>query len=159
MISTAIKSLAANVLLVLLIAACSPSSQRREVAPQPSGDSTVGAILRQYSIQRSLQDCREKALTEEQCKKSVDDGQRHLDSVYARINALLKDPKTNTCDLVRFVGACADPNYTLADWADCMQVLPDRGEALNSGRFVFKLDPRGCPTGTAIKIDPAPTSP
>jgi hypothetical protein len=59
---------------------------------------------------------------------------------------LLKDPKTNMCDLVRFAGSCANPIYTLEDLADCLQVAPDRGEALNSGRVVFKLDVHGCPT-------------
>lgn len=154
MISTVIKPCAANALLIVIIAACSSGSPKREVAPQPTGDSTVGAILRQYATQRSLQECQSNALTDEQCKKSIDDGQRHLDSVYARIDVLLNDPKTNMCDLVRFAKACADPSYTLTDWADCMQVLPDRGEALNSGRFVFKVDSHGCPTGAATKIGP-----
>jgi hypothetical protein len=154
MTRTVTKSLGASALLILTMVACSSGSPKREVAPPPSGDSNAGEILRQYAIQRSLQECQKNALTDEQCKKSVDDGQKHLDSVYARIDVLLKDPKTNMCDLVRFVRACADTDYTLADWADCMQVLPDRGEALNSERFVFKLNSRGCPTGAATKNGP-----
>jgi hypothetical protein len=137
---------AAIVLLVAIIAACSSGPLKREAAPQPSVDPPVGAILRQYAIQRSLQECKVNALSEEQCKKSIDEAQKHLDNVNARIEVLLKDSKTNLCDLVRFAGSCANPIYTLGDLADCLQVSPDRGEALNSGRFVLKLDSHGCPT-------------
>jgi hypothetical protein len=69
-----------------------------------------------------------------------------LDGVEARIDALRQDPKTNLCDLVRWSGSCGSPDYTLGDLADCLQVAADRGEALNAGRFTFKLDSRGCPT-------------
>jgi hypothetical protein len=146
MVSTVIKPLVANALLTVIIAACSSGSPKREAAPQPSLDPPVGAILRQYAIQRSLQECKVNALSDEQCKKSIDDAQMHLDNVNARIEVLLKDPKTNMCDLVRFSGSCANPIYTLGDLADCLQVSPDRAEALNSRRFVFKLDSHGCPT-------------
>jgi hypothetical protein len=64
------------------------------------------------------------------------------------IGVLRNDPKTNLCDLVRWAGSCNNPNYTLGDLADCLQVAADRGEALNSGRFTLKLDSRGCPTDT-----------
>jgi len=50
------------------------------------------------------------------------------------------------CDVVRWTGSCNNPIYTLGDLADCLQVVPDRIEALNSGRFVLKLDSGGCPT-------------
>jgi hypothetical protein len=50
------------------------------------------------------------------------------------------------CDLLRVTGACANTIYTMGDLADCLQLGPDRGEALNSRRFVFKLDAKGCPT-------------
>jgi hypothetical protein len=50
------------------------------------------------------------------------------------------------CDLIRWAGSCNNPIYTLGDLADCLQVAADRGEALNGGRFVLKLDSHGCPT-------------
>lgn len=144
--STMIKPLTAAALLVMLIPACSSSPSKRETAVNPNADPPLGAILRQYAIQRSRQECKVNALSDEQCQKSIDDAQRHLDSVDARIEILLKDPRTNMCDLVRSAGACANPIYTLGDLADCLQIAPDRGEPLDSGRFIFKLDSHGCPT-------------
>jgi hypothetical protein len=93
-----------------------------------------------------LQECTAGALSDEQCKKSIADAEQHLERDNARLEALLKDPKTNMCDLVRWAGSCSNPIYTLGDLADCLQVAADRGEALNSGRFVLKLDSHGCPT-------------
>jgi hypothetical protein len=141
-----IKPLTATALLIATVTACSSVPPKQEAAPQPSVDPPIGAILRKYAIERSLQECKVNALSDQQCAKSIDDAQRHLDSVNARIEALLKDPKTNMCDLVRFAGSCANPIYTLGDLADCLQVSPDRGESLNTGRFVLKLDSHGCPT-------------
>ena len=133
------------VLMVVVLAGCSATPPKSATA-KPSVDPPVGAIVRKYAIQRSLQECKEKTLSEEQCRKSIDDAQQHLDSVNLRIEALLSDPTTNICDMVRWAGSCANPVYTLGDLADCLQTVPDRGEALNSGRFVLKLDPHGCPT-------------
>lgn len=132
-------------MIVVIATGCSATPQKSETATG-SLDPPIGAILRQYAIQRSRQECNAKSLSDEQCKKSIDDAQRHLDGVNARIEVLLKDPKTNLCDLVRFAGSCANPVYTLGDLADCLQVSADRAEALNSGRFVLKIDAHGCPT-------------
>ncbi len=133
------------VIIVVIATGCSATPQKNETAT-PSIDPPIGAILRQYAIQRSLQECKAKALNDERCKQSIDHDQRHLESVNARMEVLLMDPRTNLCDLVRFAGSCANPVYTLGDLADCLQVSPDRAEALNSGRFVLKVDPHGCPT-------------
>jgi hypothetical protein len=139
------KQLAGMVIMVVVAIGCSATPPKNETV-KPSVDPPVGAILRQYAIVRSLQECKVNALTDEQCKKSIDDAQRHLDSVDARIDILLKDPRTNMCDLVRWAGACANPIYTLGDLADCLQTTPDMAEALNSGRFIFKRDAHGCST-------------
>jgi len=70
--------------------------------------------------------------------------QQHLDSLNTRIiEVLLKNPKTNMCDLARCAGSCNNLVYALGDLADCLQVAADRGEALNDGRFVLKLDLHG----------------
>lgn len=97
-------------------------------------------------MQRSHEECKVKSLSDEQCQKSLDAAEQHLENVNARIEALLKDPRTNMCDVVRFVSACGNPIYTLGDLADCLPITPDRGEAPNSGRFTLKLDSQGCPT-------------
>lgn len=143
-----IKPMAATALAIMAVAGCSSGPPKREGAPPFRVDPPVGTVLRRYAMQRSVQECKVNALDDQQCKMSIDDAQRHLDDVDARLEALLKDPKTNLCDLVRWVGSCANPIYTLGDLADCLQVAPDRGEALNSGRFVLALDPYGCPTNS-----------
>jgi hypothetical protein len=141
-----IRSMLAMALLIMTVNACTSGPPKREAAHQPTVDPPIGKILRRFAIERSFQECKAKSLSDEQCKKSIDDAQKHLDSVNARLDVVLKDPKTNMCDLVRFSAACTTPIHTLGDLADCLQLLPDRAEALNSGRFVFKLDSRGCPT-------------
>ena len=97
-------------------------------------------------MQRAVEECKVAGLSELQCDKSIENAKQHLDSVNDRIEALLKDPKTNLCDLVRWAGSCNNPVCTLGDLADCLQTAADRGEALNSGRFTLNLDPHGCPT-------------
>jgi len=130
----------------LIFTACSTQPPKRDGAQPSERDTPIGTIFRQYAVQRSLQECKVNTVSDEQCSKSLESAQQHLESVNARIEVLLKDPKTNMCDLVRWTGTCSNPIYTLGDLADCLQVAADRGEALNSGRFVLKLDSRGCPT-------------
>ncbi|MBS0380745.1 MAG: hypothetical protein JSS29_19870 [Proteobacteria bacterium] len=118
-------------------------------------DTPIGAILREYATERSYQDCQARDISAEDCKARIAAEQQHLDSVNARIDALLKDPRTNRCDMVRFLGRCEDPRNMLGDLADCLQVTPDREEAINSGRVAFNLDSRGCPTSNqAIPVPP-----
>jgi len=93
-----------------------------------------------------MEECKVAGLNELQCDKSIESARQHLDGVNDRIELLLKSPKTNLCDLVRWAGSCNNPVYTLGDLADCLQTAADRGEALNSGRFTLNLDPHGCPT-------------
>lgn len=135
----------ASTVLIVTLSACS-SPPPKPVAQQAIVDPPLGTILRQFAIQRSLQECKTNDLGDDQCKKSIRDAQERLERENARIEILLKDPRTNMCDLVRWVGSCSNPIYTLGDLADCVQVAADRGEALNSGRFVLKLDSRNCPT-------------
>ena len=130
----------------VILSACSAQPSKRAVEPPPARDTPIGTVVREYAIERSHQECQAKNLSVEECKQKLDAAQQHLDSVNARIEALLKDPRTNRCDMVRFLGRCEDPDNTLGDLADCLQVTPDRGEAINSGRVAFNLDSRGCPT-------------
>lgn len=124
------------------------------VAQRPTSDSAhpdehdtpIGTILQRYAVQRSREECKVNNINEERCQKFLEIDQQRLNVVNARIEALLVDSKTNLCDLVRFAGACNNPLYTLGDLADCLQVSADRGEALNSGRFVLRLDAHGCAT-------------
>jgi len=128
------------------IAAGCSQSPKRDVEQVPKRDTPIGTILRLHAVQRSLEACKANGVSESQCRRSLDTDQQHLDSVNARIEALLMDSRTNMCDMVRWVGSCNNPIYSLGDLADCLQVVPDRIEALNSGRFVLKLDSGGCPT-------------
>ena|SRR5258708_16439157 len=137
---------AAMALVTLILTACSIQPPKRDTTQQTQRDAPIGTILRQYAVQRSLQECKVNSVSDGQCSKSLESAKQHLESVNARIEALLIDPKTNMCDLVRWAGSCNNPIYTLGDLADCLQVAADRGEALNNGRFVLKLDSRGCPT-------------
>jgi hypothetical protein len=139
-----IKLLTAIALVTVI--ACSIQPLKRDAAQQPKRDTPIGTILRRHALQRSLEQCKANSLSDQQCSKSLASDQQHLESVNVRIEILLEDPKTNMCDLVRFAGSCNNPIYTLGDLADCLQVTADRGEALNSGRFVLKLDSHGCPT-------------
>jgi hypothetical protein len=93
-----------------------------------------------------LEECKANGVSDVECNASIAKAQAHLQNVNDRLEVLLKDPKTNMCDLVRWTGACNNPIYTLGDLADCLQSSADRGEALNSGRFTLKLDSHGCPT-------------
>ena len=136
----------AGMAIVFAIAAGCSQSPKRDVEQVPKRDTPIGTILRLHAVQRSLEACKASAVSESQCRRLLDTDQQHLDSVNARIEALLKDPRTNMCDVVRWVGSCNNPIYSLGDLADCLQVVPDRIEALNSGRFVLKLDSGGCPT-------------
>jgi hypothetical protein len=136
----------AGITMVLAIAAGCSQSPKRDADHVPKRDTPIGTILRLHAVQRSLEACKANAISESQCRESLETDQRHLDSVNARIEAVLKDPRTNMCDVVRWAGSCNNPIYTLGDLADCLQVVPDRIEALNSGRFVLKLDSGGCPT-------------
>jgi hypothetical protein len=129
-----------------ILAGCTGRATKPPAAPATAGDTPIGTIVRGYAIERSHQECQAKNLSAEECQQKLDAAQQHLDSVNARIEALLKDPRTNKCDMVKFIGACVDPVNTLGDLADCLQVTPDRGEAINSGRVAFNLDSRGCPT-------------
>jgi hypothetical protein len=138
----------AGMALVFAIAAACSQSPKRDVEQLPRRDTPIGTILRLHAVQRSLEACRANAISESQCRKALETDQRHLDSVNARIEALLQDPRTNMCDVVRWTGSCNNPSYNLGDLADCLQVVPDRIEALNSGRFPLKVDSAGCPTDT-----------
>jgi hypothetical protein len=136
-------------LTTLLVTACS-TPPKREAVQQPnqpdSPETPVGLILHRYALQRSQEECKEKGKSEADCSTSIAEAQAHLQSVNQRLDALLKDPKTNMCDLVRWTGACHNPILTVGDLADCLQTSADRGEALNSGRFILRLDEHGCPT-------------
>jgi hypothetical protein len=140
----------ANAATALVIAAitagCSTPTPKAETLQKVNRDALIGTILRRHAVQRSLEDCKVSGVNMEQCNTSLNAAQKHLDSVNDRIEVLLKDPKTNMCDLVRWAGSCNNPIYTLGDLADCLQVAADRGEALNSGRFTLKVDSHGCPT-------------
>jgi hypothetical protein len=136
----------AGMAIVFATAAGCSQSPKRDAEQLPKRDTPIGTILRLHAIQRSLEACKANAVSESQCRKSLETDQQHLDSVNARIETLLKDPRTNMCDVVRWAGSCNNPIYNLGDLADCLQVAPDRIEALNSGRFVFKVDSAGCPT-------------
>jgi hypothetical protein len=138
----------------VILAACSAQPGKRVVEPSRARDTPIGTVLEQFAIQRSYQECETKNLSEEECKKSLDEAKQHLASVNVRIEALLKDPRTNRCDMVRFLGRCEDPGNTLGDLADCLQATPDRGEAINSGRVAFNLDSRGCPTSNRPVLIP-----
>jgi hypothetical protein len=118
----------------LLIVLALVTANTTACSVQPKRDTPIGTILRRYAVQRSLEECKINKLSDELCSKSLDSAQQHLDSVNARIEILLKNPKTNLRDLVRWAGSCNNPIYTLGDLADCLQVGADRGEALNSGR-------------------------
>jgi hypothetical protein len=141
-----LKLLTAMALLTVMTTACSVEPDRRDTVQRLNRDPPIGEILRVNSLQRSGEECKVNKISDEQCIKSRESSQQHLDSVTARIEALLKDTKTNMCDLVRWAGSCNNPDYTLGDLADCLQVAADRGEALNAGRFILKLDSHGCPT-------------
>ena len=130
----------------VILAACSALPSKRAAEPPPAPATPIGTILEEFAIQRSYQECKVQNLSEEECKKSLDAAKQHLASVNARIEALLKDPRTNKCDMVRFLGRCEDPGNTLGDLADCLQATADRGEAINSGRVAFNYDSLGCPT-------------
>lgn len=136
----------ASMTMAFVLATGCSQSPKRDTAQTSKPDTPIGTILRRHAVQRSLEACKASAVGDSQCRKSLEDAQRHLDSVNARIEALLNDPRTNLCDVVRWAGSCNNPVYTLGDLADCLQVVPDRIEALNSGRFVLKLDSGGCPT-------------
>ena len=138
--------LAATVFLVVLTTACSIQSAQKTGSQQPDHDTPIGTILRRFATQRAAEECKVAGLSELQCDESIQSSRQHLDSVNDRIELLLKNPKTNLCDLVRWAGSCSNPVYTLGDLADCLQTVSDRGEALNSGRFTLNLDPHGCPT-------------
>jgi hypothetical protein len=140
------RSYFAGMAMVFVIAAGCSQSPKRDTAQAPKRDTPIGTILKLHAVQRSLEACKASAVSENQCRKSLEDAQQHLDIVNARIEALLNDPRTNMCDVVRWAGSCNNPVYTLGDLADCLQIVPDRIEALNSGRFVLKLDSGGCPT-------------
>jgi hypothetical protein len=136
----------ASVFFAVIATACSVQPTKHDTPQPPTRETPIGAIIRRYAVKRSYEECKAKGLNEEQCSKSLESAQQHLESVNARIEALLGDPKTNLCDLVRWAGSCNNPVYTLGDLADCLQVSADRGEALNRGQFTLKLDPHGCPT-------------
>jgi hypothetical protein len=137
----------AMALMAVLLAACSTSPAKPDSAHPPSpSESAIGQILRQHAVQRSLEQCKENALSDADCSATIAKAQAHLDSVNGRLEILAKDTKTNMCDLVRWAGSCNNPIYTLGDLADCLQTAVDRGEALNSGRFTLNLDTHGCPT-------------
>src|SRR3981081_1530676 len=140
------KALTTSAFLAVIAAACSAQPPKHDTLQARPGETPIGAIIRRYAVQRSDEECKAKGLNEEQCNKSLESAQQHLESVNARIEALLIEPKTNLCDLVRWAGSCNNPIYTLGDLADCLQVAADRGEALNRGQFTLKLDPHGCPT-------------
>jgi hypothetical protein len=141
-----IKLLTAIAFVIVIATACSTQPPNRDAAQQPKRDTPIGTILRRHAALRSLEQCKENSLSDEKCHMSLERDQQHLENVNARIETLLEDPRTNMCDLVRFAGSCNNPIYTLGDLADCLQVTADRGEALNSGRFVLKLDSHNCPT-------------
>jgi|ERR1700730_4445988 len=141
-----IKALTTSAFLAVIATACSMQPPKHDTLQPPTRETPIGAIFRRYALQRSYEECKTNGLNEEQCSKSLESAQQHLDSVNARIEALLREPKTNLCDLVRCAGSCNNPVYTLGDLADCLQVAADRGEALNSGQFTLKLDRHGCPT-------------
>jgi hypothetical protein len=135
------------VLMAVIGTACSNRPSKRDTVQQPiSPDTPIGSILRRYALQRSVEECKANGLSDSDCSASIAKAQAHLQNVNERLETLLKDPKTNMCDLVRWAGACNNPLYTLGDLADCLQTSADRGEALNSGRFTLKLDSHGCPT-------------
>lgn len=140
------RPLTATVFLIVLTTACSIQPVKTHVLQQPTRDPPIGTILRRFATQRAAEECKVAGLSEPQCDRSIESAKQHLDSVIDRIEALLKDPKTNLCDLVRWAGSCNNPVYALGDLADCLQAAADRGEALNSGRFTLNLDPHGCPT-------------
>jgi hypothetical protein len=134
-------------LVAVIGTACSaPPSKHDSVQQSGSQDTPIGLILRRYAVQRSLEECKANGVSDAECNASIAKAQAHLQNVNDRLEVLLKDPKTNMCDLVRWTGACNNPIYTLGDLADCLQSSADRGEALNSGRFTLKLDSHGCPT-------------
>jgi|SRR5882724_8382648 len=141
-----IKALTATALVTAIASACSMQPPKHDTAQQPKRDTPIGTILKRYAVQRSLEECNVTSVSDEQCRKSLQSAQQHLESVNARIEILLTDPKTNMCDLVRWAGSCNNPVYTVGDLADCLQAAADRGEALNSGRFVLELDSHMCPT-------------
>jgi hypothetical protein len=140
------KALTVSVFLAVIATACSVQPTKHDTLQPPTRETPIGTIIRRYAVQRSNEECKAKGLNEEQCIEALESAQRHLESVNTRIEALLSDPKTNLCDLVRWAGSCNNPVYTLGDLADCLQVSADRGEALNRGQFTLKLDPHGCPT-------------
>lgn len=148
MLAIKIKALTGAALVTAMTSACVIQPPRHDTAQQPKRDTPIGTILKRYATQRSLEECKVTSLSGEQCRKSLESDQQHLESVNARIEILLTDPKTNMCDLVRWAGSCNNTIYTVGDLADCLQTAADRGEALNSGRFVLKLDSQMCPTDT-----------
>jgi hypothetical protein len=134
-------------LMAVIGTACSTPPGKRDTVQQLTlPDTPIGLILRRHAFQRSLEECKANAVSDPDCSASIAKAQAHLQNVNGRLETLLKDPKTNMCDLVRWTGACNNPTYTLGDLADCLQSSADRGEALNSGRFTLKLDSHGCPT-------------
>jgi hypothetical protein len=54
---TMTKPLTPMAFMIVMITACSARPSKPETAQQPSVDPPVGTILRQYAIQRSLQEC------------------------------------------------------------------------------------------------------
>jgi hypothetical protein len=129
-------------LTAMFAAACSTTPTKSDTVK----DSPIGEILRQHARQRSFEECKANGMSSADCSASIAKAQAHLQNVNERLEALLKDPRTNMCDLVRWTGACNNPIYTLGDLADCLQSSADRGEALNSGRFTLNVDSQGCPT-------------
>jgi hypothetical protein len=120
--------------IVAITTACA-QAPKHDAAQSPKRDTPIGTILRDHAVQRSLEQCKAKNVVADECSKSLANAQQHLDAVNARIEALLKDPRTNGCDLVRFVGSCNNPGYSLDDLADCLQVAPDRAIAHMSLRW------------------------
>lgn len=133
-------------LLAVLVAACA-TSPKHDVGPQPNAlDPPIGQILSEFALRRSMQECKEHAVSSVNCSATLAKAEAHLQTANERLAALLKDPRTNLCDLVRWAGSCNNPIYTVGDLADCIESSAERGEAMNSGRFPMALDSKGCPT-------------
>jgi hypothetical protein len=88
-LATMLKSLSFAAPLIVLLTACSTPKPKSETAQQPIIEPAVGTIMRRFAIERSLQECKTKNLIDVECKKWIDDAERHLESVNARIDALL----------------------------------------------------------------------